>query len=139
MWLNIGADLCNKLEIINMLEEQKKGAKVGICELGPLNKPLSLEYNGGKDCEFYGIEYSEYGYETKNAFAAKGWDIVMKECDLNKDKWPFDNNKFDVIISNQVLEHMYNTDYFFEELYGIMKPGSYEIVSVPNLSSLHNM
>lgn len=63
----------------------------------------------------------------------------MKECDLSKDKWPFKDNQFDVVVSNQVLEHMTNTDYFFEEFFRIMKPGGYGIISCPNLSSLHNI
>ena len=38
-----------------------------------------------------------------------------------KDKWPFENNSFDFILSNQVLEHIFNFDLFFNEIRRCLK------------------
>lgn len=133
--INIGADLANRLEIIDMFEKSSESEK--ICEIGPGGKTLIIEYpiNG----EFYGIEYPGCAEEPVKIFRQNNKTILMKECDLSRDKWPFGDSEFDVVVSNQVLEHMTNTDHFFEEFYRIMKPNGYGIISCPNLSSLHNI
>ena len=113
--INIRADLANRLEIIDMFEKSSESKK--ICEIGPGGKPLIIEYpiNG----EFYGIEYPGCAEEPVKIFRQNNKTILMKECDLSRDKWPFEDNEFDVVVSNQVLEHMTNTDHFFEEFYRI--------------------
>ena len=42
---------------------------------------------------------------------------------------------FDVIIAGEVIEHVYNTDNFLEEIYRTLKPKGYLIISTPNLAS----
>lgn len=133
--INIGADLDNRLEIIRMFERTNETRK--ILEIGPGERPLILEYPGNGI--FFGIEYPGYAGKTIEVFREKGKTILMKECDIDTENWPFEDNKFDVIVSNQVLEHMANTDHFFEEFYRIIKRGGYGIISCPNLSSLHNI
>lgn len=133
--INIGADRANRVEIIGMFEHNPKIKRV--CEIGPGGGPLILEYPGG--CELYGIECLGCVEETVKVCHEKGKNITMKECDLNVEKWPFDDDEFDVVVSNQVLEHMSNTDHFFKESSRIMKSGGYGIISTPNLSSLHNI
>lgn len=53
--------------------------------------------------------------------------------------FPFSDNAFDIIISNQVMEHIVNVDNFFREVYRILKPGGHAIISTPNMSSTHNI
>jgi len=81
----------------------------------------------------YGIEI--WGERTKIA-ESKG--IVVKQCDLNK-RFQFDNEFFDVVCSNQVIEHLYDTDNFISEIYRILKPNGYAVISTENLSSWHNV
>ena len=64
--------------------------------------------------------------------------IYIIKADLNK-KLPFNSDTFDVIISNQVIEHLINIDLFIEEIYRIIKPGGYAIISTENLASWHNI
>lgn len=54
------------------------------------------------------------------------------------DKLSFDKT-FDVIHSNQVIEHLKNTDLFISEIYRLLKPGGYTIISTENLASWHNI
>jgi len=67
---------------------------------------------------------------------AKG--IIVEKCDLNN-KLPFPDNFFDVVFSNQVIEHLINIDCFIEEVYRILKSDGYAIISTENLSSWDNL
>ncbi len=63
-------------------------------------------------------------------------DIVT--CDLEK-RWPFSDGSFDVVISNQVIEHIVNIDLFIRETYRLLRPGGYCVISTENLASWHNI
>ena len=102
--INIDADYANRLEIIDMFESNPGCTKV--CEVGPGGKPLIIEYPGTH--ELYGIEYLGCAAETVKTANRKGKAITMAECDIDIHKWPFGDNEFDVVVSNQVLEHMSN-------------------------------
>ncbi len=52
---------------------------------------------------------------------------------------PFPDASFDVIHSNQVIEHLVGTDLFMREIRRLLRPGGYAIVSTNNLASLHNI
>lgn len=53
--------------------------------------------------------------------------------------WPLKNNSFDVVISNQVIEHLLDVDHFIKEVKRILKPGGYCVISTENLASWHNI
>jgi len=46
-------------------------------------------------------------------------------------KAPFENDSFDVVFCNHVLEHVEDADQCMKELYRIMKPGGWGIFQVP--------
>jgi ubiquinone/menaquinone biosynthesis C-methylase UbiE len=52
---------------------------------------------------------------------------------------PFPNQHFDLVISNQVIEHLTDVDMFVKEIYRILKVGGKAIISTENLSSWHNI
>lgn len=70
--------------------------------------------------------------------AAKKRGVKVKLLNLEK-KWPFPKNHFDVIISNQVIEHIVDLDLFISEIYRVLKPSGYVVISTENLSSWHNI
>jgi SAM-dependent methyltransferase len=53
-------------------------------------------------------------------------DIKADICDL-----PFDDNSYDVILCNHVLEHIPDDTKAMQELYRVMKPGGYGIFQIP--------
>lgn len=81
----------------------------------------------------YGVEIAENMIET-----AKGNGLVTVKSDLNE-RFPFDDNFFDVVHANQVIEHVTNVDIFVGETYRVLKPGGYAIISTENLSSVDNL
>lgn len=70
--------------------------------------------------------------------AAKKRGIEVTEGDLNS-AIPFEDDRFDVVHANQVIEHLHGTDRFLTEIRRVLKPGGTAILSTNNLSSWHNV
>ncbi len=51
--------------------------------------------------------------------------------------WPEDF--FDAVVSNQVIEHVRDTDTFVSEIARVLRPGGVVVASTENLSSWHNV
>jgi methionine biosynthesis protein MetW len=83
--------------------------------------------------EVHGVEIVQ-----EQAQKAAGRGIVIVAADLNE-PLPYDDETFDVVCSNQVIEHLANTDRFLTEMFRILKRGGYAVVSTENLSSWHNI
>jgi SAM-dependent methyltransferase len=91
-----------------------------------VGKVIGTEFINGIEIEPVSAELSE----RHNVATTRG--------DLNK-RLPFENSVFDVITANQVIEHLYDTDSFMHEVFRILKPGGYAVVSTNNLASWHNI
>ncbi|MFA5856740.1 MAG: class I SAM-dependent methyltransferase [Candidatus Pacearchaeota archaeon] len=61
--------------------------------------------------------------------------IDIKECDIEKDKFPFKDNTFDFIFSKSVLEHVTNTDNFVKEALRVLKPNGIAVFLTPDWKS----
>jgi 2-polyprenyl-3-methyl-5-hydroxy-6-metoxy-1,4-benzoquinol methylase len=83
--------------------------------------------------EIHGVEIAEDLIEKA---VQKG--LVVVRSDLNG-RFPFDDNCFDVVHANQVIEHVILVDNFVEEIFRVLKPGGYLILSTENLSSFDNL
>jgi ubiquinone/menaquinone biosynthesis C-methylase UbiE len=113
-----------------------------------------LKKNGSAKLLDLGCDDGEFTIETSKIIGTKivyGLDVVEEklckaqqrgikiiQSDLNKEL-PIKDNFFDVIISNQVIEHLIDVDLFVEEIYRILKPGGYAVISTENLASWHNI
>lgn len=65
-----------------------------------------------------------------------GWTVF--EDDLNAPT-SLASEQFDLIVSNQVIEHLYDTDIFIEEIFRTLRPGGVVVLSTENLASWHNI
>lgn len=59
-------------------------------------------------------------------------------ADLNR-PLPFRDSSFDCVMSNQVIEHVYDLDSFVGEMYRVVKTRGVAICCTENLSSWHNI
>jgi len=65
--------------------------------------------------------------------------IEVLEADLSEPLTAYEDQSFDVIHSNQVIEHLRGTDNFMHEIRRLLRPSGYAVISTNNLSSWHNI
>ncbi len=122
----------HNIENILSLLDKKNGAT--IFDIGCGDGQQTVKYMdriGGK------VIVGSDGVKEKLAVAKKRG--IVTKCFNIEGKWPLKDREFDVITSNQVIEHILDLDNFLSEAYRILKPGGYFVVSTENLSSWHNI
>jgi len=67
---------------------------------------------------------------------AKG--ISVYPLNIERDRIPFEDESFDAVIANQVLEHTKELFWIFHEVTRVLRMGGRFIIGVPNLAALHN-
>jgi SAM-dependent methyltransferase len=83
--------------------------------------------------ETYGIDIAA----DRTAIAAAS-GVRVTVGDLNE-PFPFEDESFDLVVSNQVIEHLHDTDNFVREAFRILRPGRSAVISTENLASWHNV
>ncbi len=83
--------------------------------------------------EMHGVEFVD---ELAVLASERGLHVVSH--DLNA-PLPYEDASFDVVHSNQVIEHLEKTDVFLKQIRRVVKPSGYAIVSTNNLASWHNV
>lgn len=87
------------------------------------------------------------GISSENCFGIDIFDHVVSEAakhikahkvDLERDKFPFEDETFDIVICNQVFEHLKQIYLPMSEIHRVLKTKGILIFSVPNLASFHN-
>jgi SAM-dependent methyltransferase len=74
----------------------------------------------------------------EHAAVARSRGIDVRHADL-EDGLPFEDEAFDVVHANQVIEHVRRTDTFLRETRRVLAPGGLACISTNNLSSWHNV
>lgn len=64
--------------------------------------------------------------------------LQVKVGDLSEG-FPYETSSVDIVHSNQVIEHVPVVDHFVSEIFRILKPGGFFIVSSENGSAWHNV
>ncbi|MFH1145423.1 MAG: class I SAM-dependent methyltransferase [bacterium] len=57
--------------------------------------------------------------------------------DINN-RLSYDDNRFNIVLAGEVIEHLYDVDNFFLECRRVLKPGGSLIITTPNLVSWYN-
>lgn len=121
----------NEKNILDFLDKNE-GAKILDLGCNDGSWTLCLAQKIGSR-NIYGLDI----VDEKLAIASKS-GVNAKKCDLNA-RFPFEDNYFDVIHANQVIEHIAMLDNFVSEIKRILKPGGYVVMSTENGSSWHNI
>jgi len=117
-----------------ILEFLERNDKARLIDLGCWNGVFTQ-----KIAEKIGTQYTwgvEVDYEQRLNAESRGIKVI--QADLNE-TLPIEDESFDVVHSNQVIEHVYETDLLLKEMYRILKEGGYAIISTPNLAGWHNI
>ncbi|MBA3877921.1 MAG: hypothetical protein C0498_13550 [Anaerolinea sp.] len=81
----------------------------------------------------FGIEI-----DATQAALARDRGMEVAEVDLEQERFPWPDGHFDVVVANQVLEHLKNVWLPLSEMWRVLAPDGRLVLSVPNLASLHN-
>jgi ubiquinone/menaquinone biosynthesis C-methylase UbiE len=125
------AVLLNHKNIISLFEGNSIASFV---DLGCDDGLLTLQWAkaiGTKN--IYGVDLIESRMKQ-----ARKRGVVVRKFDLNK-KFKFASNSLDVVHANQVIEHIQDSDSFLKEIYRVLKPGGYAVISTENASSWCNI
>lgn len=112
---------------INQLELKEKN----ILDIGCYDETfLSLIKN--RNNSFFGLDASDWAVAESRK---KGIQIQQFFFD-DQTRLPFEGEFFNVASAGEILEHIYDTDFFLEEIRRVLKPGGKLILSTPNIASL---
>jgi methionine biosynthesis protein MetW len=118
----------------NILSFIKKAQESNFIDLGCDDGSLTMDVATKIDTK------AVFGLEKNPARLAdckkKGIRVIMGDLDKGI---PIKSNSFDIILSNQVIEHVCNTDLLLKEIKRILKPDGYAIISTNNISSWTNI
>lgn len=104
-----------------------------LLDVGCWDGEHTARYAGALGCAACGVEI----FETQAA-AAESRGVEVARIDLENDAFPWPDGHVDVVVSNQVFEHLKNVWLPISEIHRVLAPGGWLILSVPNLGSLHN-
>ncbi len=111
-----------------------RGGSLRMCDLGCGDGALTARIAEGVGaCEVDVVETFDPHVDLAES---RGFHVTR--ADLNG-RLPLETDRYDVVVSNQVIEHLYDTDMFVEESIRIARPGGVIIISTENPSSWHNI
>jgi ubiquinone/menaquinone biosynthesis C-methylase UbiE len=126
-----GTEAENRRAILRMVKNVGGGRMLDLgCADGRFTVAVADRAGAG---EMHGIEFVE---DWAAQATARGVQVVGADL---ADRFPYDDESFDLVHSNQVIEHLQRTDHFLTEVHRVLKPDGYAILSTNNLSSWHNI
>lgn len=109
----------------------------------PERVPRMLDVGGGGDightAGFLRERVAEGIYALdQGADVAAGRDrgLEARACDIDRERFPFDDGFFDVVLFASVLEHLYNPRHVLDEIQRVTKPGGLLFLETPNAVAL---
>jgi SAM-dependent methyltransferase len=98
-----------------------------------LGSDLLLARRHNPSAALHAIEiYPDYQTQLRD----KG--IHVAALNIERDVFPFLDGSMDVVIANQVLEHVKDLFWLLHETSRVLRVGGHLIIGVPNLGSFHN-
>lgn len=92
---------------------------------------IAKKYAKSNNLKLHGIDIN-----TDTNLVEEGIDLLS--VDIEKERLPFADKSFDIVIANQVLEHTKEIFWISNEICRVLKINGRFIIGVPNLAALHN-
>lgn len=118
----------------NILELVQDRPYPDLCDLGCDDGQWTAELaQRARSLHVYGVEIvAERAREARE----RGVDVAV--ADLTS-MFPFEDEQFDLVHANQVIEHISDIDHFLSEIHRILRVGGVAVISTENGSSWHNV
>jgi len=112
------------------LPEKSKILDIG----GATGRNLQFYFNDcNKNFEFFIVDISD---EALRVAETKGFKTFC--LDIETAQLPFSDNTFDIIIAQELIEHLYNPEMLVKEVSRTLKGGGFFLLTTPNIVSLHD-
>ena len=107
------------------------------------SKPLKLLDigcdNGILSSRLKKLGYDVYGLDIRKKEVGMARKLGIKAVVGSAEKrFPFKSGYFDAALAGDIIEHLYDTDFFIGEAHRVLKQGGVFVVTTPNLASLSN-
>ena len=127
-------------DVVGLMPKSTKKLKVLDVGIGSGLLSCSLHKMYGYDIyatELPGILKLKKNHKVFNNILKEN-DVILKAVDVTKDKLPFDNGFFDVVIFTEIMEHIPQGYYsgIFGEIHRVLTKEGVLVVSTPNFLSL---
>jgi 2-polyprenyl-3-methyl-5-hydroxy-6-metoxy-1,4-benzoquinol methylase len=110
-------------KVKKILENTKKGKLLDVgCNDGYFSKLF-------KGFDYFGVDIIEV--KKNNILKNK-----IKQADITKG-FPYSAGFFDVVFASEILEHVFDTDFFLSECSRVLRKGGVLILTTPNCVPLH--
>ena len=109
---------------------------------GRAEEKTILDVGSGKGNHLVGFArrgLTALGLDKRNECIETLNQFDIRECDLEKDPFPFNADSLDIVFSKSVIEHIENADNFFAETRRVLKPGGLVILMTPDWKTQAHM
>lgn len=122
--INLENDQAAAVKIIHMVGKQKR-----VLELGMASGHMSRVLKEVCGCAVVGVEMNPRWAEEGRPYCERVIVGDLEQLDLNE---AIGNDRFDVLLAADVLEHLRDPWSILERLRAYLKPDGYAVISVPN-------
>lgn len=117
------------MSIERLLEHFCPNNHLSILDLG-CGKGALVAYLRQQGHDAYGCDIA--GSDASNFVPDQQADGILRTIQPDPYRLPFDDNKFDCVVSDQVLEHVMDYDSTFREIHRVLKPGGISLHVFPS-------
>ncbi|MGE0792833.1 MAG: class I SAM-dependent methyltransferase [Candidatus Woesearchaeota archaeon] len=120
-----------KHRLKKILKFLSKKNKINLLDVGSGRGHFFEEINKYiPNINYIGVDFSE-----KQVEIGKKNGLDIRKQDLTK-KWNFKDESFDVVFASEIIEHIFDTDFFVSEANRVLKKNGIIIITTPNVASL---
>ena len=120
----------NFIPVLKLFEKNKENGDTCFLDIGCYDGSKTIlisEYTGARP---FGIDFL-----SDRLLEANEKGIQTNKCDLNEESIPYPDESFDFIFCGDVIEHLYSPDFLLEEIFRLLKPNGYAVITTPNMAS----
>ena len=130
--LNYGREIIARWARLHFGDAAGRGSVLDI-GVGHGDDLLNIRRSCATPLDLHGIECY-----PPNVKLAEQRGILVQSLDIERERFPYPDASFDLVVANQVIEHTKEIFFIFSEISRVLKNGGLAIVGVPNLGALHN-
>ncbi len=107
-----------------LIEKYNLSEGQSLLELGPARGDFLKQWSN-QNFDISAVDISDYVKEYCP-------NVNFKHANLEREKIPFEDNKFDIVYSKSFVEHFYYPEKIYEEIFRVLKPGGKVITLTPH-------